>query len=309
MDIKVCAVVVTYNRQDLLKECLNAILSQTYPVTKVLLVDNASTDGTHEMIDALYLSDSRMEYHALPKNIGGAGGFSAGMAMALKSAYDWIWIMDDDTIPDQTCLEKLLNVSTKTDKISFLASSVYGIDGLPMNVPGAALTALEKNGYGSFLRFLDSKMVQIESATFVSILVRYHAVKQVGIPCAFFFIWGDDVEYTLRLTNHYGPAYVVGDSKALHKRMGNANLSVYTETNERRIAFYRYSVRNSLIVAKEYFGKRKLFFEECRKIKMLFCLAVMRTEKKGAKIKAVLGGLFDYYFKRYDFKAFRNRMK
>ncbi|WP_186893289.1 glycosyltransferase family 2 protein [Acetobacterium malicum] len=305
---KICAVVVTYNRKVLLKECLDALINQTFSLDKIYLIDNASTDGTKEEVMELCINYSVIEYHYLEANVGGAGGFSFGMKLANEIEYDWIWIMDDDTIPERNCLEMLMGASNCVDDVSFLASSVYSLDNLPMNVPGIALNSIGENGYSRHLKLLDKKMVEIESATFVSILINGKAARKVGLPCAFFFIWGDDVEYTLRLTRNYAPAYVVGDSKALHKRIGGANLSIFDETNESRIKFNRYSTRNTLIVHKEYFGNIKFAYEFIRKVKVLLKLVFSRTEKKGLKIQSVMGGLGDFILKRYDVQGFNNRM-
>ena len=71
---RVCAVLVTFNRKTLLRTCLNSLLKQTRPIDQILIVDNASSDGTPELL--------REEFPQLPllrldRNTGGAGGFSA----------------------------------------------------------------------------------------------------------------------------------------------------------------------------------------------------------------------------------------
>ena len=109
MDKRVAAIVVTYNRKALLQECLEAIFSQTYPVRKVIIVDNASTDGTRDLLDQRgFLKDQRVLYKLMERNTGGAGGFCDGLKIARDMPFDWFWIMDDDTIPAEDCLEELL---------------------------------------------------------------------------------------------------------------------------------------------------------------------------------------------------------
>jgi GT2 family glycosyltransferase len=100
----VWAVVVTYNRRALLEQCLDALRAQTRPPDRILVVDNASTDGTAEWVrgqdDVVAL--------LLDENVGGAGGFHAGMRLAHAGGADWLWLMDDDTIPRPDALERLL---------------------------------------------------------------------------------------------------------------------------------------------------------------------------------------------------------
>jgi rhamnopyranosyl-N-acetylglucosaminyl-diphospho-decaprenol beta-1,3/1,4-galactofuranosyltransferase len=103
--LNVQAVVVAYNRRDLLNEALAAISTQSRPLDAVHVVDNASTDSTSEMVEAQF-PDVRL--HTLTTNTGGAGGFAAGLAYALSGGADLVWLMDDDTVPTATALEELL---------------------------------------------------------------------------------------------------------------------------------------------------------------------------------------------------------
>src|SRR5262249_14986996 len=102
---KVTAVVVTYNRRDLLLESLAAVLAQNRAPDSVIVVDNASADGT---ADAVRKAFPGVQLAELARNSGGAGGFAAGLALALAGAADLIWLMDDDTVPEPGALAALL---------------------------------------------------------------------------------------------------------------------------------------------------------------------------------------------------------
>jgi GT2 family glycosyltransferase len=217
--------------------------------------------------------------------------------------------MDDDTIPDSNCLERLVDNTEVEKNISFLSSYVYGTDGNTMNVPEIELNSKSSNGCKDFLMHLDKKMIKISNATFVSILVNGEAVKKIGIPCDFFFIWGDDIEYTYRLTRFFGPAYLVGSSKALHKRKSGRALSIFEETDKRRIEFQKFGVRNSLIVGKEYFSKKKFAFIFLSKLKIFLKLVFSNTIEKKMKIKYFSLGIIDYLTGNYDKLAFKERLK
>ena len=103
---RVAAVVVTYNRRDLLLESLAAVLAQTRAPDKVIVVDNASEDGTAAAVRDQFPSVHLAE---LRRNSGGAGGFAGGMALALADGADLIWLMDDDTVPEPGALSALLS--------------------------------------------------------------------------------------------------------------------------------------------------------------------------------------------------------
>lgn len=307
--MKIIATIVTYNRKELLEECIQAILSQTQEVYKVIIVDNKSTDGTIDMLDTKYNNNEKIEIVKLAKNIGGAGGFYSGIKEAQKYNPDWVWIMDDDTIPTSSCLEELCNASSKIKgKISFLASSVYGIQKEFMNVPTINL-AKDLNGYHNWYEYLDEGMVKIETATFVSLLINEDAIKKVGFPVKDYFIWGDDTEYTLRLNKYYGNAYMVGKSIAIHKRKISKSLKLREEDNLNRIKFYYYMIRNNLINQKNYFGRKKMieYFVKNQLIsfKILF---YPKCKYRFKKFYIIHKALFAYVFRKYDYKAFKNRL-
>lgn len=258
--IRVAAVVVTYNRKELLVECLGAILKQSYPLYKIIIVDNASTDGTEDTLrDKGILDNESVIYHKMSTNTGGSGGFYAGMELARSLPVEWVWIMDDDTIPYYSSLEKLIDGAAKVSDASFFASCVQGMNGEPMNVP-----VLDKrkanNGYPFWYRHLEDGLIKIESATFVSLLIRKDAIVKCGLPCRDYFIWGDDTEYTRRLTRYFGDAYLVGESWVCHKRKNARNVHLKHEEDRNRIRNYYYQYRNRLINHCIYDGKAMFLF-------------------------------------------------
>ena len=101
---KTAAVVVTYNRIELLKECVTHLRAQTAPAD-ILIIDNASTDGTGEFFAK---AQEGVLYFNTGANLGGAGGFNYGMRKAVELGYEFVWVMDDDTLPEPTAHEKLL---------------------------------------------------------------------------------------------------------------------------------------------------------------------------------------------------------
>lgn len=259
-DKKIVAVIVTYNRKELLLECLTAILNQTYPVSSIIIVDNASSDGTEEALRKEHILDNPIvDYCKMPTNTGGSGGFYKGLEIIkTKNDVDWAWIMDDDTIPMEDALyafvQDLDNLKNKKN-ISFLASCVKGMQNEPMNVPNLE-TKVTGNGYPDWYMNLKNSMVKISCATFVSLLINQNAIQKCGLPCRDYFIWGDDSEYTKRLTTFYGPAYLSGNSWVCHKRRNAKAISIENEDDITRIKNYFYFYRNSLINSSVYEGMK-----------------------------------------------------
>ena len=127
---RIFAVIVTYNRKALLEECLEAVASQALLPDKVLVVDNHSTDGTPELFSDFkrwgVLEDRIIVYRTV-ENIGCAGGLYVGIAKAMENGADAIWIMDDDTIPNEHTLENL--VTSLAGRRIPLAASQASSDG------------------------------------------------------------------------------------------------------------------------------------------------------------------------------------
>lgn len=285
---RVCAVIVTFNRKILLKECLTAIIGQSYSAIKIILIDNASTDGTQEMLkECGFLNNPALHYIHMDRNTGGAGGFYEGLKIAKGQEYDWVWVMDDDTIPKENCLEELLSASRKVNaklpqkKISFMASTVYGENGEFMNLPDIDST-VEVNGYQGWYRFLSDGIVTIKNATFVSILISNAAIGRCGLPNTDFFIWGDDTEYTTRLTKYYGNAYFVGRSIAIHKRENAKSISILNEENPDRIKLYHYYYRNQGINRRMYEDNFRFWQYYLDNLRGIFSLLIKKKDLKKA---------------------------
>jgi rhamnopyranosyl-N-acetylglucosaminyl-diphospho-decaprenol beta-1,3/1,4-galactofuranosyltransferase len=203
----VCAVVVTYNRKDLLSHCLRALQEQTRPVDSILVVDNLSTDGTRELLAADFPD---IEVLALPENIGGAGGFYQGMKHAFEQGHDWLWIMDDDGRPAADCLEKLLEheqphrVLVPLQKDS--GGTIYGVwkwTGLPTGATEEALVSGANAVTGPIV------------FSFVGPLISRRVVEQVGLPQQELFIRLDDVEYSLRILKRRPQLEIVAVTDAI----------------------------------------------------------------------------------------------
>ncbi len=296
------ALVVTYNRKELLKECLDALLNQSVSLNKIIIFNNNSTDGTEDLFgdNGIYDND-KIELINSSTNLGGAGGFCEGIKIAYNYGCDWVWIMDDDTIPDQTALEQLQlaadYLSKKEKKISFLASYVYGPENEPMNVPDICFDKCD-NGYSYWYKYLDEGLVPIKRATFVSLLISGKAINEVGYPIAEYFIWGDDSEYTQRLVKGYGAAFFCGKSKVLHKRTGAQNVSIYDEEDKNRIPLYKFAYRNKLLNAREFHGEKGALLRWIKYFGVSFSLLVKPHVKfRGLKFLAVQKGIWAFIFK------------
>lgn len=246
---RVAAVVVTYNRMAMLRECLNALLTQTHPVDQILVIDNASTDGTSEMVSQHYAGS--VIYDRLPENTGGAGGFHHGIKRAYERGFDWIWAMDDDAVPEPDCLAALFEKSDGA--VPFLAPVVkHGRSGsyqlyhhkLRFDFDRIREHTLKDCDYEAL-----SQITPLEANAFLGLLVRRTAISRHGLPDPEYFILYDDVDFTYRVTRGGTLGLLVAN--AIINHWDNSDVVPPMRTWK---AYYH--VRNRILFFGKYAGLR-----------------------------------------------------
>lgn len=269
---KVIAVVVTYNRKELLKEAIEALLNQEYNNCDVLIVDNASTDGTREYIDEL-LKDTRVHYENTGANLGGAGGFNYGIKRACQMGCDFVWVMDDDCIVHKDSLTELLNVDKQLNgNYGFLSSKVLWKDDsiCKMNIP--------KKTFSTWLKEFDKPIQEIAMASFVSLFVKTDIIKEMGLPIKEFFIWTDDWEFTRRISRKY-KSYFISKSIVTHKSKNNEGADISTVEGD-RVERFKYLYRNDVVLYRGE-GLKGWILLYIRLI--LHKLRILKSDKKDKK--------------------------
>ncbi len=215
VNARVVAVVVTWNRRELLAESIAALRAQEHLPEVIVVVDNASTDGTDELL----AGETGLDVVRLQHNTGGAGGFAVGMEQALTHHPDLVWLLDDDTVPTPGAAAELVRVwgqyaETAGEAPAVLASRVVWTDGRdhPMNTPRA------KPGAGRRETEAAERVgaMPVRSASFVSIMCDAEVVRERGLPLADYFLWNDDFEYSTRLIRGRAGLYCP-ESVVVHK--------------------------------------------------------------------------------------------
>lgn len=307
---KIAAVVVTYNRKELLKECLDAILRQTYSVDSIILVDNSSTDGTPEFLkDNKYIkslpaynisqyfteefeignltSGDRVKvyYIRMIENTGGAGGFYEGLKKGYEEGFDLLWMMDDDVKPKENCLECLMKVYSK------LSSEASALLPLRQNLKGEVI---EWYPYFSkfFLRSRNTGPSKSNSFCFEGALINSILIKRIGLPKKDFFTVLDDTEYGLRISSICKTRYV---SSALMVRLLD---TPKTHSLVKRYYFFRNLFLLSKIHRVPFLWAAcvifsQVFFSICKTL--FFCM----EKQKWHTIKVLINSYLDGFFGRF----------
>ena len=211
-DQRICAIIVTFNRKEWLGRCLKAVLSQSHKVDDIIIVDNASSDGTplflgesgliktieniadDELLD-VSIANRNIHYFRLSENKGGAGGFYHGLKIAHESGkYDSYWLMDDDGYPSEGCLEKQLPFLTTYDYVMPVSIDID-------NHTRLSWATRKKNG----VKTLDYKELIEDWGQIIPFIFPFNGslmskrlVEKVGYINPKLFIWGDDYEHYYR---------------------------------------------------------------------------------------------------------------
>lgn len=252
---RVIAVIPTYNRQEKLVACIGSLLSQTYKLQRIIIVDNASTDNTRRHLESAgYLQNEHILYARLDENTGGAGGYYTGMKMALDGDCDWLWLMDDDAIPEHSALEQLLKQAVDINDIyCSIAIAEDNHDGIlcwpTMDNTGKTI---EHPG--------DLETVHnVRSIPFLGFFIHRKLIEKIGLPDKDYFILGDDMEYAVRAINNGARLWLVRDSIVRHPLPARHVFSFMG------MRFYNlvlppwkkyYDVRNRVLIGRKYYGYR-----------------------------------------------------
>jgi GT2 family glycosyltransferase len=174
----VVAVILTYRRQELLRGTVAAVAAQTRPPDLVLVIDNDDQAGV------ALAGVSGVEIQVTGENLGPAGGYAVGFQSALERGADKIWVVDDDTVPDPSCLATLLGASRGVDVVVPLQRKPGRHQGFPPSWNGPLLDAA--------------------------------AVRAAGLPRSDLFFWVEDTEFFLRLRRAGIPVRRSSEAGILH---------------------------------------------------------------------------------------------
>lgn len=285
----VATVVVTFNRLELLQQCLGALCAQTRPPDSIYVVDNASTDGTTGWLrDGLPTIFPGVAVVFLGENTGGAGGFSRGLDEAVRCGADWVWMMDDDALPHPTSLEELLLVCDEP-------GNVYGSLAVCGDVP-AWTTTLVGHGGCAVGKVADvPARAGVDFLPFLGFMIHRTLVDRIGLPDAGFFILSDDTEYCLRARSGGAAIVLAGHSHIEHPQTERR----YVRLPFRRITYLSlppwkryYHTRNKILIARRYFGIR-LLTQTIPGLLARFVLAMVHEPDRPAQALAFFAGAVD----------------
>lgn len=282
---KVIAVVVTYNRQALLSECITALRSQTRQLDAILIVNNGSTDNTEQ-----WLEQQSDIFFINQKNVGSSGGFSTGINWAYKNGYSWIWCMDDDGYPKQDALENMLAADNGTLRLMNCA-------------------VIDKEDKRSFvwntqgfktIDEVDTSVIEGIGHPFNGTMLHRNIIERVGVPQPKFFLWGDETEYYYRIVKRNNiPVCTVANSIHYHPATAFSIKKDWDYTSGWKMYYY---VRNRFHIHKVKFGNKAMAFINYACFLVAFAGVVMVYQKtdKLKKLSFLMWPAADAFSNNFD---------
>ncbi len=268
-------------------------------INAIVVVNNNSTDGTKEWLGSLH--NDRVYSLDLDENIGGAGGFYEGVKYTHEviKDYDWLLFFDDDAYVQKGSIKNFINRKYGSE-IDSIISAVYYPDGdiCDMNVPGfypfKSLSQIKKsilNGNKGFhidrSLYGSKNLHRVDFASFVGLFIRKEVVNKIGYPDPEWFIYGDDLDYTTKITSNGFSLYFDPAIKFIHdcqtiskmRKIYNPIWKVY------------FTYRNGLMIYKKLSGKLFPFIVVLKSIQWIY--ATRHYEDKKFYLKLTLHAIYD----------------
>jgi GT2 family glycosyltransferase len=245
-------VIATYNRIDLLRECIDCVLAQTVQLIKVIIVNNGSTDDTKNYLNKLMIdSEELFKGYNLDENIGGAGGFYYALEKIKSEDVDWILIIDDDALIEPNYIELI------RDKIQSLNSMAFSGTVTTNGKIDLLHRKIVKNKSIMKFQSVEGKkylqdVFEYDLSSFCGLVIKKDILKLVGLPNVDYYQWYVDTEYSLRI-KEFSKIINVNNAKLNHK----VTYSSKKDLINWKKSYYGY--RNLIYMGWKYSNKPILF--------------------------------------------------
>jgi rhamnopyranosyl-N-acetylglucosaminyl-diphospho-decaprenol beta-1,3/1,4-galactofuranosyltransferase len=256
MNTSVCAIVVTFNRLETLKTAVAHILAQSLLPAEIVIVDNNSTDGTWEYLQSLQ-GNNNIQCIFMESNTGSAGAIAKAMTYGLtKNAFDYFWIIDDDTFYAPNALKDLV------ENIEQTQFAMLGLQGA--NFKFGAKVYADPN----------IRLQEIDYAMIDGAIVKTDVVRKLGPLCEEFFMMCDDHEYSIRIRRHGYKIGVLKNGADDRQLLGGGGQ--FTKATLWR---NYYSARNHTFIIKKHFSFTEFIAYSYHQIKLLVAAAVFAPDR------------------------------
>jgi GT2 family glycosyltransferase len=288
---EVLVVIVVWNGLEDTLECLESLQRCEFPHKRILVVDNASSDGSSETIARIY---PEIQIIRSERNLGFTGGNNLGLEEAIRQRVRYAFLLNNDTTLAPDALDRLVQRADASPRAGLLAPVIHYYD-QPDEIwfAGARVTLSRGEAMHDPVGGLSQQAAPFETdwISGCAMLVRVSAVLSVGVFDPRFYLTWEDVDWCLRMRSAGYRVLVVPASRILHKggRSGRRLTGIY---------FY-YAVRNSLLVARKHGGSRYWFALWCVILRYGRSALGQRTLQKARALRSVFAGLWHHVAGKY----------
>lgn len=303
-DPKVAVVILNWNKKDYVVNLLNSLSDIDYDNHDIVVVDNASEDGSQETIKEKFPQATLIENS---DNIGGTGGFNTGLAHALEhGGYDYVWLLDNDAEVERGSLRNLISVMRQDDSIGLAGSRIVDPEARNLTVEAGAFVKRDDVDVEPLYRNVrdlnvEQNVVDVDYVAICSALVRIEGLSKVGLMDERFFFFWDDMDWGLQFKKHGFRVVAVLDSVVYHPP--------FTEKRN-PVADYYYSIRNSLLTYSRNFNSKDKFFIFFRHIRYKsIVLILMGLTGRSDIMRLGLYAIWDFVLGNWGGRDFSGFMK
>ena len=293
MNPKVSIITINWNGKEDTAECLESVKRLDYPNYEIVVVDNASADGSVEFLRERF---PEVTYIENKENLGWTGGCNAGIEYAMKNEADYVFILNNDIVVDKDCLKELVKVAESDSKIGFVGPRIYSY-GEPEKIlsPGVNVyyTLLRrKKGERKDTGQLD-KIKEVNWIDDMVLLVKRKVIENVGLYDPSYFMYFEDSDWCYRTKKSGFRILYVPTTKAWHKGSSSSggHLNAFT-------AYY--STRNWILFIRKHFPKYYLILTLPFLFKFIFSWSIEAVYKRkwDVPVAMIKGLLWHFRFKK-----------
>lgn len=300
--MKLAVVLVNYNGKDYNEACIESVRANRIDgEVRIIVVDNASGDGSMEILQERYRTEEQIELAQLDDNYGFSYANNVGIRLARTWGADAVLLLNNDTEIEETMLQELL-ACAKRHPDSMIVPKIYYSDARErIWSAGGSVSPVIRKVRHIGLDEEDRGQYDEERRTFFAtgccLLLPMQVIERAGVLDERFFLYYEDTEYSFRLRElgidiFYCPKAVMYHKVGASSRGADSPLCAY------------YIARNWLLCSRLRIGRRYPLFLVYYVVNRTACCLLWLLRGKGALVRATWRGIRDFHRGRFGRSAY-----
>ena len=216
---KVIVTILNFNGKDTIKACLDSVNRSDYANLEMIVVDNASKDGSFELAKHFF---SKAAFILNESNLGYARGNNIAIRYALERMADYVLLLNNDALVETDTISKLAAAAEKDGKIGILSPVIYREDGKVWFSGGKInwfrMKAIHEN------KAVSDKPYETEFLSGCAIFIRKEVFKEIGLLDENYFLYYEDVDFCVRARRKGLKTSIMPQARAKHFEKSQGNL-------------------------------------------------------------------------------------